>query len=103
MIEHDYKRLAADPKFKMLLKKRHRFIFPISIFFIVATLLFPILTGYTTILNNIAFWNISWAWIYALLLFVMVWVLVTLYMKKSKSFDLAAEELLKAYREEKLE
>lgn len=100
MTEHDFKRLAADPKFKELLKKRNNFIFPISIFFIFATLLFPVLTGYTNILNNIAFWNISWAWIYALLLFIMVWTLVTLYMRKAKSFDKDAEELLKAYREE---
>ena len=100
MAEHDFKRLAADPKFKELLK--NSFIFPISIFFILATLLFPVLTGYTNILNNIAFWNISWAWIYALLLFIMVWTLVTLYMRKAKSFDKDAEELLKAYRGAKL-
>ncbi|MDT3994880.1 DUF485 domain-containing protein [Mammaliicoccus fleurettii] len=47
-----------------------------------------------------AFWNISWAWIYALLLFIMVWTLVTLYMRKAKSFDKDAEALLKTYREE---
>ena len=40
MAEHDFKRLAADPKFKELVKKRNNFIFPISIFFIFATLLF---------------------------------------------------------------
>ncbi|PTI38307.1 DUF485 domain-containing protein [Mammaliicoccus vitulinus] len=100
MTDHDFKRIAADPKFKELVKKRNSFIFPISIFFIFATLLFPVLTGYTTILNNIAFWNISWAWIYALLLFIMVWTLVTIYMRKAKSFDKDAEALLKTYREE---
>ncbi|QJF25870.1 DUF485 domain-containing protein [Mammaliicoccus vitulinus] len=100
MAEHDFKRIAADPKFKELVKKRNSFIFPISIFFIFATLLFPVLTGYTTILNNIAFWNISWAWIYALLLFIMVWTLVIIYMRKAKSFDKDAEALLKTYREE---
>ncbi|GGI40865.1 DUF485 domain-containing protein [Mammaliicoccus stepanovicii] len=100
MGEHDYKRIAQDPQFKELVKSRNRFILSVSIFFIFATLLFPVLTGYTTILNNIAFWNISWAWIYALLLFVMVWTLVMLYMQKAKSFDKASDEILKTYREE---
>nr|WP_263314909.1 DUF485 domain-containing protein [Mammaliicoccus sp. Marseille-Q6498] len=100
MREHDYMRIAEDPKFKELVRSRNRFIFPITVFFIIATLLFPVLTGYTTILNNIAFWNISWAWIYAFLLFVMVWTLVTVYMSKAKSFDIASDELLKTYREE---
>lgn len=100
MVEHDYERIAEEPKFKELVKKRNAFIFPISIFFIVATLLFPVLTSYTDVLNTVAFWNISWAWIYALLLFVMVWTLVTIYMRKAKSFDKDAEELLKTYREE---
>ena len=100
MAEHDFKRLAADPKFKELLKKEIISYFLSLYSFIIATLLFPVLTGYTNILNNITFWNISWAWIYALLLFIMVWTLVTLYMRKAKSFDKDAEELLKAYREE---
>lgn len=99
MSKIDYEKIAEQPEFKDLLKKRIKFILPISVFFIIATLLFPVLTGYTTILNNEAFGNISWAWIYALLLFVMVWTLVTIYMKRAKIFDREADEIIRKYRE----
>ncbi|WP_240663988.1 DUF485 domain-containing protein [Macrococcus sp. DPC7161] len=91
---YDYNKIAQSENFKSLVKSRNQFIFPLTLFFIVATLLFPILTGYTTILNTIAFWNISYAWLYAFLLFVMVWTLVTLYMRKAKSFDIASEQII---------
>ena len=98
MNQQDYNKIAASKDFNDLVAARKKFIFPITLFFIVATLLFPILTGYTTILNNIAFWNISWAWIYALLLFVMVWTLVTIYMSKAKQFDAASERIINEYK-----
>lgn len=102
MKEIDYEKIAHQQEFKDLLSKRNRFILPISVFFIIATLLFPVLTGYTTILNNEAFGNISWAWIYALLLFIMVWTLVTIYMRRAKAFDREADEIIRKYQEGEL-
>lgn len=98
MNQQDYNKIAKSKEFNDLVKARKKFIFPITLFFIFATLLFPILTGYTTILNNIAFWNISWAWIYAFLLFVMVWTLVTMYMSKAKQFDIASESIINDFK-----
>ncbi len=46
-----------------------------------------------------AFGNISWAWIYAIMLFIMVWTLVTIYMKRAKEFDKEADEIIRKYRE----
>ncbi|WP_414049003.1 DUF485 domain-containing protein [Macrococcus animalis] len=98
MNQQDYNKIAESQAFNDLVKSRNSFIFPLSVFFIIATLLFPILTGYTTILNNIAFWNISWAWVYAFLLFIMVWTLVTMYMSKAKSFDAASDRIISEYK-----
>ncbi|WP_414044328.1 DUF485 domain-containing protein [Macrococcus sp. EM39E] len=98
MNQQDYNKIAESQAFNDLVKSRNSFIFPLSVFFIIATLLFPILTGYTTILNNIAFWNISWAWVYAFLLFIMVWTLVTMYMSKAKSFDEASDRIISEYK-----
>jgi uncharacterized membrane protein (DUF485 family) len=98
LMAYDYDKIAKDEAFQALKAKRNGFIFPVTVFFVIATLLFPVLTGYTTFLNNEAFWNISWAWIYALMLFIMVWVLVTLYMNKAKSFDRASEGLIAKYK-----
>ncbi|KIH70106.1 MULTISPECIES: DUF485 domain-containing protein [Salinicoccus] len=95
----DYKKISDQPEFEALLRKRNKFILPISIFFIIATLIFPVLTGYTDLLNYEAFGNISWAWIYAIMLFIMVWTLVTIYMKRAKEFDKEADEIIRKYRE----
>ncbi|WP_017549086.1 DUF485 domain-containing protein [Salinicoccus carnicancri] len=102
MKEIDYEKIAHQQEFRELLSKRNKFILPISVFFIIATLLFPVLTGYTTILNNEAFGNISWAWIYALLLFIMVWTLVTIYMRRAKAFDREADKIIRKYQEGEL-
>ncbi|MDJ1153482.1 DUF485 domain-containing protein [Macrococcus caseolyticus] len=100
MEKNDYNLIAHSDNFKQLQKERKSFIFPISLFFIIATILFPILTGYTDFLNKEAFWNISWAWIYAFMLFIMVWTLVTLYMSKAKHFDIQSEAIINEYRKE---
>lgn len=81
-----------------LKKQRNSFIFPITLFFVVATLLFTFLTGYTTFLNSNGFWNISWAWMYSLMLFIMVWTLVMLYTNKAKSFDKKVEHIIEKYK-----
>lgn len=100
MKQIDYEKIAHSEEFKSLKRERNKFIFPITLFFVIATLLFPVLTGYSTVLNNVAFWNISWAWVYALLLFVMVWTLVTLYMNKAKKLDKAVESIIDTYKRE---
>ncbi|TDM02230.1 DUF485 domain-containing protein [Macrococcus carouselicus] len=94
----DYEKISRDKDFIALQHHRNQFIFPITVFFVLATLLFPILTGYTDILNKEAFWNISWAWIYALALFIMVWTLVTLYMSRAKTFDQESERIVERYK-----
>ncbi|MCG3400401.1 DUF485 domain-containing protein [Staphylococcus massiliensis] len=103
MTRYDYDKIVQDEAFQNLQKRRNTFIFPFTAFFVVATLLFPILTGYTTILNNVAFWNISYAWLYALMLFIMVWTLVMLYINKAKSFDKASEDIVKRYKKGEIE
>ncbi|BAH16790.1 DUF485 domain-containing protein [Macrococcoides caseolyticum] len=98
MEKNDYNLIAHSDNFKQLQKERKSFIFPILLFFIIATILFPILTGYTNFLNKEAFWNISWAWIYAFMLFIMVWTHVKLYMSKAKPFDIQSEAIINECR-----
>lgn len=90
----DYEKLIEEPDFKNLVKRKNKFMTPFIIFFFAAYALMPILTGYTTILENRAIGWITWTWIYAFGMFIMVWTFATIYAKKSGSFDEEADELI---------
>lgn len=90
----DYDRLIETDEFKALVKKKQRFMSPYVIAFSAIYLLLPILTGYTSILENRAIGWMTWTWVYAFGMFVMVWVFTQLYMKKAREFDQDVEQLL---------
>jgi len=87
----NYSVIAESKEFKSLKRKKSKFILPITIFFLLSYILLPILTSYTTILNNNAFGDIAWVWVYALALFVMTWVLCMVYVRRANDFDKEAE------------
>ena len=87
----NYSAIAESAEFKSLKRKKSKFILPITIFFLLSYILLPILTSYTTILNNNAFGDIAWVWVYALALFVMTWVLCMVYVRRANDFDKEAE------------
>ena len=91
----DYEKIINTPEFKNLVKRKRIFSTPYIIFFFIAYFTLPILTGYTSILENRAIGWMTWTWVYSLSMFVMVWVFTSIYMKKAKSFDIDVEEILK--------
>nr|WP_325167498.1 DUF485 domain-containing protein [Lederbergia citri] len=91
----DFELIERSTPFQELLKAKKKFLVPSIILFVALYLLFPILISYTDIMDGPAIGDISWAWIYAFFLFVMTWVLATIYMKKAESFDKMAEDVWK--------
>lgn len=91
----DFEGIVSTKEYKALVAAKKKFLVPSVILFFGLYLLFPILISYTNALDAPAIGDISWAWIYALLLFVMTWTLATIYMKKSASFDHMAENVCK--------
>ena len=91
----DYTQVVQSQKFQVLLKKKRNFIVPLTIFFFVFYFTLPIMTAYSTVLNQEAFLHMNWAWIFAFAQFIMTWTLCTLYTKKARSFDAMAEEIKK--------
>lgn len=89
--EHNYTAIAESHEFKSLKSKKNKFILPMSIFFLLAYIMLPILTSYTNILNANAFGDVAWVWIYSLALFVMTWAFCMIYVKKANSFDKEVE------------
>ncbi|MFJ7826033.1 DUF485 domain-containing protein [Psychrobacillus sp. NPDC096623] len=89
----NYSAIAESTEFKTLKRKKNKFILPMTIFFLLSYILLPILTSYTTVLNNNAFGDIAWVWIYALALFVMTWALCMIYVRRANDFDKEAEKI----------
>lgn len=87
----NYSAIAKSKEFKSLKRKKNKFILPLTIFFLLSYISLPILTSYTTILNNNAFGDVAWVWIYALSLFVMTWTLCMIYVRRANDFDKEAE------------
>lgn len=91
----DYEKLINTPEFKKLSKRKNGFLLYYTIFFTAIYGLLPILTSYTSILENSAIGPITWTWIYSFGLFIMVWTLATIYTKRATGFDKEVEEILK--------
>lgn len=93
----DFDKLIETPEFKALVSRKNKFMTPYVIFFLITFFLFPILTGYTTVLEGKAMGFINWTWMYAWGLFVMTWVFSTIYTKKATSFDKEAEAIVEKH------
>jgi len=85
--------VVQSDQFKKLIASKKRFIVPMTVFFLVFYFALPILTSYTTVLNESAIGPISWAWVFAFAQFVMTWVLCIIYSRKSKKFDRMVDEI----------
>lgn len=93
----DFEKLIETSEFKALVSKKKNFMTPYVIFFMIAFFLFPILTGYTTVLEGKVIGMINWTWMYAWGLFVMTWVFSTIYTRKASSFDKEAEAIVEKH------
>ncbi|MEH6993313.1 DUF485 domain-containing protein [Neobacillus drentensis] len=92
--ESDYSAIVQLSSFQKLLSEKKKFIIPITIFFFCFYFALPILTSFSTVLNNKFIGSITWAWVFAFLQFVMTWGLCMLYSKKAVKFDDLAEKIV---------
>jgi uncharacterized membrane protein (DUF485 family) len=95
-----YTSLIQTDDFQELLRQKKAFILPMALFFFGFYFLLPILAAYTKVLTHQAIGPIPWAWIYALLQFVLVWVCGLIYIKKSEKYDNLAVNILAKHKEE---
>lgn len=93
----DFDKVIASSEFKGLVNRKKTFTTPYVIFFFVVFFTLPILTSYTTILEARAIGWMTWTWVYSFGIFIMVWVLTSIYMNKAKEFDSDVEEIIKKY------
>jgi len=91
----DYEKIVSSPEYKEMLRRKKRFILPMTIFFLAFYFMLPIMTSYSTVLNTPVFGDITWAWVFATAQFIVTWVLCVMYVKKSNSFDKDSDEIIK--------
>ncbi|MCM3568292.1 DUF485 domain-containing protein [Neobacillus mesonae] len=96
--ESDYTSIVQSSSFQKLLSEKKKFIIPFTIFFFCFYFALPILTSYSTILNHKFVGNISWAWVFAFLQFVMTWALCMIYYKKAGKFDDMTKQVIEERR-----
>lgn len=90
----DYTKIAQSASFKALLAEKRKFIIPLSLFFLAFYFTLPILTAYSTVLNQQAFWGMTWAWIFAFAQFIMTWGLCMIYSSRAAKFDILVEDIM---------
>ncbi|GEK35158.1 DUF485 domain-containing protein [Kurthia sibirica] len=84
----EYVNITESSEYKALKKKKNKFIFPIAVFFLLFYFALPVLTSFfPSVLKGNAIGDITWVWIFAFAQFIMVWTLVTVYVKKAAKFD----------------
>ncbi|OZI13666.1 hypothetical protein CEW92_00035 [Bacillaceae bacterium SAS-127] len=98
--EIPYQQLIQTQEFQAIVKQKKAFILPVTIFFLTFYFVLPILAAYTDVLKGEAFFGITWAWVYALMQFVVVWTGGIVYIKKSEKYDFLSRKLLQKYEKE---
>ncbi|MDI7743832.1 DUF485 domain-containing protein [Lysinibacillus fusiformis] len=93
----NYDKIAEMESFKKLTKKKNSFLWTLTVIFLAAYLLLPILTSFTEILHHKAIGDITWVWFYSAGLFIMTWGLAHLYVAKANSFDKEAKAIIEEY------
>ena len=93
----DYEKIAQLESFKQLSKKKNSFLWTLTVIFLVAYMLLPVLTSYTGVLHQKAVGEITWVWFYAAALFIMTWSLAHLYVAKANTYDREAKAIIDEY------
>lgn len=93
----DYEKIAQLESFKRLAKKKNSFLWTLTVVFLVAYMLLPVLTSYTKVLHQPAVGDITWVWFYAAGLFIMTWGLAHLYVGRANKFDKEAKAIIAEY------
>lgn len=94
----DYEKIAQLESFKALSKKKNAYLWTMTVIFLVAYMVLPVLTSYTDVLHQKAIGDITWVWIYALGLFIMTWGFAHLYVAKANTYDRDAKAVIDEYQ-----
>jgi uncharacterized membrane protein (DUF485 family) len=91
-----WERIAADPRFHALIKRKTRFIVPSVLFFLAYYFSLPILVGYfPALMKRQVIGPLNLAYLFALSQFAMTWLMAWVYVRAANKFDGVARDVLK--------
>ncbi len=94
MPPRDWDTIAADPEFRALMTARRRFVIPASIFFALFFLALPASLALAPgVMARAAIGPLTLAYAFAFAQFVTSWVLLALYMRAARGFDVRARRI----------
>lgn len=94
----EWKRIAGDPDFRALMRRKLRLVVPATAFFIVYYFLLPVGVGWFPGLMEKKIWgDVNLAYLYALSQFFMAWVLAGIYAVVAARWDRSQNALLKKF------
>ncbi len=83
--------LAEQPEFRALVRARRRFVTPATFFFIAYYLALPVAVGFWPAVMSRPLWGpLTIAYAFALSQFAMAWILLAVYLRRARKFDLQA-------------
>lgn len=86
--------LASEPEFRALLRARRRFVVPATLFFVVYYLALPVSVGFwPKMMSRPVLGPLTLAYCFALSQFAMAWILLVLYLRRARHFDVAAARM----------
>jgi uncharacterized membrane protein (DUF485 family) len=90
----EWEALAREPEFRSLVASRRRFVVPTTIFFIAYYLALPLLVGFApALMSRAVLGPLTVAYCFALSQFAMAWILLAIYLWRSRGFDLTAARI----------
>jgi uncharacterized membrane protein (DUF485 family) len=97
----EWDELAADAEFEALLRARRRFTIPAVLFAVAFFMVLPFGIAFAPqYMNQPIAGVLTRAWAFAFLQFVMAWVLLVIYMREARNFDVRAAQIAEQAREE---
>ncbi|MGA8576630.1 MAG: DUF485 domain-containing protein [Candidatus Cybelea sp.] len=94
IVQARWEALAAEPEFRALLRARRRFVIPATLFFIAYYLALPISVGFwPNVMSRPVIGAVTAAYCFALSQFAMAWILLALYLRRARRFDVAAAQM----------
>ena len=101
MTARDWDRLAKDPEFLSLLSARRRFIIPATLFCLAFYLALPVSIAVApAFMSQAVLGPLTRAFTFAIVQFIVAWVLLALYLRVANAFDDRAEAIAKRAHEE---
>ena len=92
---HNWKAVAASPRFRTLISAKRRFIIPATIFFIAYYFALPVLVGYfPQVMERRVLGAINLAYLFALSQFFMAWIIMWMYVRHARRFDRMEHEII---------